>query len=138
VSLLERLRKQALQFTPCHPPNQTRIACLELRRNGIIRDTVMYSLGNGVSHIQFVYCDSGEHIMTTTAAVFMSGNSQAVRLPKEFQLKSKRVTIERRGDEIVLREAPQTMKEFLDKLPIIPDAPFDLGDEGPVEPVEVW
>jgi len=74
---------------------------------------------------------------TTTAAVFMSGNSQAVRLPKEFQLKCKRVTIERRGDEIVLREAPQTMKEFLDKLPIVEDWP-DIGDEGPAEPVEAW
>jgi hypothetical protein len=29
------------------------------------------------------------------------------------------------------------MKEFLDKLPIIEDWP-DIGDEGPVEPVEVW
>lgn len=76
--------------------------------------------------------------MTTTAAVFMSGNSQAVRLPKAFQLHCKRVHIERRGDEIVLREVPQTMAEFLKKLPIIPDAPFDMGDEGPVEPVEVW
>lgn len=74
----------------------------------------------------------------TTAAVFMSGNSQAVRLPKEFQIQSRRVHIERRGDEIVLRELPQTMAEFLEKLPIIPDAPLDRGDEGPVEPVEVW
>ncbi|MDD2917443.1 AbrB/MazE/SpoVT family DNA-binding domain-containing protein [Rhodoferax sp.] len=75
--------------------------------------------------------------MTTTAAVFMSGNSQAVRLPKGFQLKCKRVTIERRGDEIVLREAPQTMKEFLDKLPVVEDWP-DISDEGPAEPVEAW
>lgn len=74
----------------------------------------------------------------TTAAVFMSGNSQAVRLPKQFQLQSKRVYIERRGDEIVLRELPQTMVEFLEKLPFIPDTPLDMGDEGPVEPVEVW
>ena len=39
-----------------------------------------------------------------TARVFRSGNSQAVRLPKEFRLKSKEVEIFRRGDEIVLRE----------------------------------
>ena len=73
----------------------------------------------------------------TTAAVFMSGNSQAVRLPKQFQLNAKRVHIERRGDEIVLREVPQTMADFLAKLPIIEDWP-DIGDEGPVEPVEAW
>ena len=55
--------------------------------------------------------------MTTTAAVFMSGNSQAVRLPKEFQLHSKRVLIERRGDEIVLREKKATVRDILKSLP---------------------
>ena len=73
----------------------------------------------------------------TTAAVFMSGNSQAVRLPKQFQLQSKRVHIERRGDEIILRELPQTMAEFMDKLLVIADWP-DTGDEGAVEPVHAW
>ena len=34
---------------------------------------------------QSVYCKTEECEMTT-AAVFMSGNSQAVRLPKQFQL----------------------------------------------------
>jgi len=55
--------------------------------------------------------------MTTTAAVFMSGNSQAVRLPKEFQLHTKRVLIERRGDEIVLREKKPTVRDILKGLP---------------------
>ena len=55
--------------------------------------------------------------MITTAAVFMSGNSQAVRLPKEFQLHSKRVLIERRGDEIVLREKKATVRDILKSLP---------------------
>ncbi|MDP1528808.1 antitoxin [Rhodoferax sp.] len=54
---------------------------------------------------------------TTTAAVFMSGNSQAVRLPKEFQLHSKRVFIERRGDEIILREKKATVRDILRGLP---------------------
>ena len=39
-----------------------------------------------------------------TARVFRSGNSQAVRLPKEFRFKSKEVEIFRRGKEVVLRE----------------------------------
>ena len=39
------------------------------------------------------------------ARVFQSGNSQAVRLPKEFRLQADRVEIFRRGDELVLREA---------------------------------
>ena len=72
-----------------------------------------------------------------TAAVFMSGNSQAVRLPKQFQLRSTRVRIERRGDEIVLKEVPQTMAEFLERLPVVSDWP-DIGPEGTVDPVEPW
>ncbi len=39
-----------------------------------------------------------------TAKVFRSGNSQAVRLPKQFRVKAKELEISRRGDEIVLRE----------------------------------
>ncbi len=44
-----------------------------------------------------------------TAKVFKSGNSQALRLPKQFRLDSTEVEIYRRGDEIVLREKPRTM-----------------------------
>jgi antitoxin VapB len=36
--------------------------------------------------------------------VFKSGNSQAVRLPKEFQFDVDEVEILRRGDEVVLRK----------------------------------
>lgn len=74
----------------------------------------------------------------TTTAVFMSGNSQAVRLPKEFQLRSKRVHIERRGSEIVLKEVPQTMADFLAHLPLVADAPLSISDEGVTEPIEAW
>ncbi|POZ99257.1 AbrB/MazE/SpoVT family DNA-binding domain-containing protein, partial [Pseudomonas sp. MWU12-2312b] len=42
----------------------------------------------------------------TLARVFQSGNSQAVRLPKEFRLDVDSVEIFRRGDEIVLRALP--------------------------------
>jgi antitoxin VapB len=45
--------------------------------------------------------------------VFQSGNSQAVRLPKEFRFKTKTVEIFRRGDEVVLREKPRTMGDLL-------------------------
>ncbi len=69
--------------------------------------------------------------MTTTAAVFMSGNSQAVRLPKEFQVRSKRVHIERRGDEIVLRESPQLVRDVIGGLPAIDGLPDDIEDQAP-------
>ena len=57
--------------------------------------------------------------MTDTTTVFQSGNSQAVRLPKEFRFKSKTVEIFRRGDEVVLREKPRTLGELLNSLPPI-------------------
>lgn len=56
-----------------------------------------------------------------TARVFRSGNSQAVRLPKEFRLKSKEMEIFRRGDEIVLREKDGTMVRAFDLLAALPD-----------------
>lgn len=48
-----------------------------------------------------------------TTTVFTSGNSQAVRLPKAFRFDSKTVEIERRGDEIILREKKQTVGDIL-------------------------
>ena len=56
-----------------------------------------------------------------TARVFRSGNSQAVRLPKQFRLKSKEVEIFRRGDEIVLREKDGAMVRAFDLLAGLPD-----------------
>lgn len=55
----------------------------------------------------------------TMTTVFTSGNSQAVRLPKEFRFSSKQVSIERRGDEIVLRERKPTLGELLKSLPVL-------------------
>ena len=39
--------------------------------------------------------------------VFQSGNSQAVRIPKEFQLEHDEVEIVKRGDELVIRPVKQ-------------------------------
>ncbi|HTM06992.1 MAG TPA: type II toxin-antitoxin system VapB family antitoxin [Verrucomicrobiae bacterium] len=38
-----------------------------------------------------------------TAKIFKSGNSQAVRIPKEFQLKGREVEIVKQGEALVLR-----------------------------------
>lgn len=61
----------------------------------------------------------------TTAKVFRSGNSQAVRLPKEFRFKEKEVEVFRRGDEVVLREKPANLGRAFDLLASLPDD-FDL------------
>ena len=57
----------------------------------------------------------------TTAKVFRSGNSQAVRLPKEFRFKAKEVEVFRRGDEVVLREKPANMLKAYELLLALPD-----------------
>jgi antitoxin VapB len=57
----------------------------------------------------------------TTAKVFRSGNSQAVRLPKEFRFKAKEVEVFRRGDEVVLREKPANLAHAFELLMSLPD-----------------
>lgn len=57
----------------------------------------------------------------STARVFRSGNSQAVRLPKQFRLNSEEVEIFRRGDEIVLREKDGTMTRAFELLAGLPE-----------------
>jgi antitoxin VapB len=60
-----------------------------------------------------------------SAKVFKSGNSQAVRLPKEFRFGSEEVEIFRHGDEVVLREKMKGMERafwLLANLPIDVDA----------------
>jgi antitoxin VapB len=59
------------------------------------------------------------------AKIFQSGNSQAVRLPKEFRFRSKEVEITRRGDEIVLREKPRNLGDVMDILHSIPEDVFE-------------
>jgi len=56
-----------------------------------------------------------------SAKVFKSGNSQAVRLPKQFRVKSNELEIERRGDEIILREKPGTMERAFDLIATLPE-----------------
>ena len=72
-----------------------------------------------------------------TARVFQSGNSQAVRLPKEFRLRSKEVQIFRRGRDIVLREKPAKPSELFSSLPELPDDAFpDAIPDRPADAVE--
>lgn len=66
-----------------------------------------------------------------TARVFRSGNSQAVRLPKQFQFKSKEVEIFRRGDEVVLREKPASLAKAFHLIASLPDDLEIPEDEPP-------
>ena len=48
--------------------------------------------------------------MSATAKVFMTGRSQAVRLPKAFRLDCDEVDVERRGEKLVL--TPRRHKDW--------------------------
>ena len=52
----------------------------------------------------------------TITKVFRCGNSQAVRIPREFRFDSKELEILRRGDEIVLRKPPQSLARAFELL----------------------
>jgi len=73
------------------------------------------------------------------AKVFQSGNSQAVRLPKEFRFDSSEVEIFRRGDEVVLLEKRPGPAEAFDLLAGLPDDCFaDEREDAPPQPREAW
>jgi antitoxin VapB len=55
------------------------------------------------------------------STVFTSGNSQAVRIPKEFQLKTKQVRIIQRNGELVIKPKYATVGELLASLPPVDD-----------------
>ncbi|MGV6816722.1 MAG: antitoxin [Thiotrichales bacterium] len=67
----------------------------------------------------------------TTTRVFKSGNSQAVRIPQEFQFDVNEVEIFRRGDEIILRKRPDNLLDVLDLFESLPD---DFMQEGRNDP----
>ena len=58
------------------------------------------------------------------ARIFKSGNSQAVRLPKEFRFDAEKVEIFRRGDEVVLRDKPASATSIFDALVGLPQDLF--------------
>lgn len=63
------------------------------------------------------------------ARVFQSGNSQAVRLPKEFRFDTEKVEIFRRGDEVILREHPSSALAIFNALSQLPDDFMARGRE---------
>ena len=56
-----------------------------------------------------------------TAKVFKCGNSQALRLPREFQFHDKEIEIFRKGKDIILREKPKNLMHAFELLASMPD-----------------
>ena len=75
----------------------------------------------------------------TTTRVFMSGNSQAVRIPKEFQFDVEEIEIFKRGDEIILRKRPRNLAEAFEHIPCMPeDFMADGREQGLQQEREDW
>lgn len=55
--------------------------------------------------------------MQRRAKVFMNNRSQAVRLPKEFQFKTREVFIRKEGEDVILSPRPKDWEEYLESSP---------------------
>ncbi len=68
--------------------------------------------------------------------VFMTGRSQAIRLPKAFRFDVDEVSIKREGDSIVLtpkRNAERTWAQIREMAKAIPDSEWDAFDQALVD-----
>jgi len=66
-----------------------------------------------------------------TAKIFKNGNSQAVRLPKEYQFDSLEIEIYRRGDEVVLRKKRRDLTKVFELLTSLSDDFMENGRNQP-------
>jgi antitoxin VapB len=66
-----------------------------------------------------------------TAKVFKSGNSQAVRIPKEFHIEADEVEIRRKGSALILRPMKKSWRTLIDSLSKFSD---DFMQEGRQQP----
>jgi antitoxin VapB len=73
-----------------------------------------------------------------TAKIFMSGRSQALRLPKAFNFATREVYIERDGDKVILLpKPPVTWDSFFDSGPC-PDFELDRSENKPPQERELF
>jgi antitoxin VapB len=66
-----------------------------------------------------------------TVKVFISGNSQAVRLPKEYSTKEKELLIQKVGNSIILRPVKNPWKTLRESLSLFTEDAFSDGREQP-------
>ena len=66
-----------------------------------------------------------------TARIFINGNSQAVRLPKEFRFEEDEVVIKKLGDIVVLLPKRYRAESLMAMLQEI--GPMDIERQQPVE-----
>ena len=72
----------------------------------------------------------GGNIMAT-AKLFRNGNSQAVRLPKEFRIPGTEVRIFKKGNQVILEPLEATWDSLFDSLSEFPE---DFMEDGRNQP----
>lgn len=74
--------------------------------------------------------------------VFMSGNSQALRIPKEFRFDSDTVWLKRIGKRLYVSERPMSAMDVVNEITagFPPDWADDLEEpkELPLDPISGW
>lgn len=60
--------------------------------------------------------------------IFQSGNSQAIRIPREFRLSGKFADISRCGDRLIIREKKDITWNDIFAMPCDPDFTLDRSD----------
>ena len=73
-------------------------------------------------------------VQQQTTKVFKSGNSQAVRLPRDFRVECEEVLIRKQGKNIIISPLPTSWKGFMEDTPPLsddfsidaPDLPNDM------------
>ena len=77
-----------------------------------------------------MYVVSLETLMKT-AKVFKSGNSQAVRIPKEFHLEGEEVEIRKQGSSLILRPRKKSWAALIESLKKFTDDFMEQGRNQP-------
>jgi antitoxin VapB len=73
-----------------------------------------------------------------TAKLFKNGNSQAVRLPKDFRFEGDEVLVMRHGDDIILRTKAHHWDSFFrDKTPV-PDSYMENIEDLPPQKRDIF
>ena len=71
--------------------------------------------------------------MQHKAKIFMNNRSQAVRLPKEFQFKTREVFIRKEGNDVVLSTRPFDWSSYLAEGPVTSATFMEGIEELPVQ-----
>lgn len=75
--------------------------------------------------------------MQRTAKIFMNNRSQAVRLPKDFQVRAREVFIRRSGEEIILSPRPADWSAYLEDGPTASEEFMQNVEDLPVQEREI-